>query len=281
VLEALLVTGDSTCGYVEENGRVRPQTEAAQRCERQAAWRAACRDGVAAFQRGWSSLRRSHPRTVSRLIGERHSLLQQLHRLVALPTADEAARVGGLWHEHNGGSTSAERLCDARHVPCDVDAGTFLSATSGGARAYGRQWLWPQGLVTQRWPGFLAGRYGAAGASKEIPALAALAQRVQGAGVSRCLVYGAGDAGRALAASLRARGVTVAAFVDRDERLRATCVEGLPVMAPRDALTGDCHTYAVGSLAFAEQIVADLRRLYEPRPGHLRSFAASDAEAAS
>jgi hypothetical protein len=278
VLEAVLVAGASTCGYVEEHGRVLPRTEAARCLDEQAAALAACRDGIAAFQRAWLSLRRSKPEAVSRLTGERPRLLRQVQRFVALPTAAEAAHVGGLWHEHNGGSTSVDRLCDAAAVPPDVDAATFLAATSGGARAYGRQWLWPQGVVTQKWPGYLAARHGAARSAGEIPALASLAQRVLGAGVSRCLVYGAGDAGRALAASLRTRGVTVAGFVDRSERLRATCVEGLPVLAPSDALAGDCHTYAVGSLAFAAQITADLARLYEARPGQLQLFAATSLE---
>jgi len=280
VLEAVLVSGPSTCGYIEEDGRVRPRTEPARHTAEQAAALAACRDGIVAFQRVWLSLRGSSPEVVSRLVGDRHVLLRQLHRFVRLPTAAEAAHVGGLWHEHNGGSTSQDRLCDVSAIPHDLDATAFLAAAGGGASAYGRTWLWPPGVVTQRWPGYLAAHYGVAQSANEIPALAALAQRVQGAGVARCLVYGAGDAGRALAASLRARGVTVAGFVDRSERLRGTFVEGLPVLAPSDAVAGECHTYAVGSLAFATQIADDLGRLYADRPGQLQLFAPAP-EAAS
>lgn len=281
VLEATLVAGPSTSGYVMDGGRIRPRVDAARYPEHQDACLAACRDGIGAFQRAWLSLRRSKPSVIAGLISGRHLLLRQVHRLVALPTAAEAARLGGLWHEHNGGGTTVEPLCDVSAVPQDVDAASFLAATSGGARAYGRQWLWPQGVATLRWPGYLIARYGGAGPAGEIPALAALAERVRGAGISRCLVYGAGDAGRALMSSLSARGVTVAGFVDRSERLRGTVVEGLTVLAPADAVAGECHAYAVGSLAFAEQITADLRRFYDARPGYLRVFAATGLEAQS
>jgi FMN phosphatase YigB (HAD superfamily) len=281
VLEALLVTGPTTCGYAEEHGTVRARTEPLRGTARQDAFRVACRAGVLAFQQAWLSLRRSKPALAARIASERNRFVQQLHRLVVRPTAAEAAHIGALEHEHNGGGTAAEPLCDVGGVPSDVDAPTFLRATSGGAHAYGRRWLWPQGVVQQKWPGYLAVGDGAASAPGELPALAELAQRVREAGLARCLVYGAGDAGRALAVSLRVRGVTVAGFVDRSERLQGTCVEGVPVQRPSAALAGDCHAYAVGSLAFAEQIAADLQKLYEARPEVLRLFVSSAPEAFS
>lgn len=277
VLEALLVTGATTVGYTENAGTIEPQRSAAQMPDWQEEALESCHRGIRAFQRIWLGAHTQGGATMAQSL-ERRTLVEILHRLVELPTLEEATALGALVHQHNGGSDAQERLVAAAPPP-GADAEDFLLSHRQHARAYGRTWLWPQGAVTQRWPRHLIAPWeGVRGDHGPASALTQLARRARRQGVRRCVVYGAGDAGRTLAAALRDEQITVTAFVDRNDRLWGQVVDGAPVVAPATALAGSCHTYVVGSLAFASQIESDLRTLYAARLPELRVLSTAVVE---
>lgn len=55
-------------------------------------------------------------------------------------------------------------------------------------------------------------------------------------GATEAVIFGGGALGRILLAAARASGVRVAAFADNKTALRGTVVDGLPVLAPADAV---------------------------------------------
>ena len=133
--------------------------------------------------------------------------------------------------------------------------------------------------MTSRWPRYLRARWEELrDDAGRAPALVRLARRARRQGVRECLVYGAGDAGRTVASALRDEGVSIRGFVDRNERLWNTTIDGLTICGPHQSLLGDCHTYVVGSMAFADAIRGDLLALYGARAGVLRIISVVDHE---
>lgn len=88
-----------------------------------------------------------------------------------------------------------------------------------------------------------------------------LAQRMASAGVRELLIFGSGDAGRALARVAPDFGLRVRGFV-RSDAGAAEAVDGLPVQAIADAARGDCHTYAIGSFASGPAMLSALEAAY-------------------
>lgn len=280
VLEALLVTGASTVGYADAGfGHVIALGDDRPVLTDQADVIAACHRGILAFQRVWLDVRAGNPAPLAAIARDRRRLCALVHRLIDLPSPDEARRVGALVHTHNGGSEAYEPLADASSLPADADPDDVFEQVRTHGRLSGGAWLWSHAAVTQRWPGHLCSLWEQVrGEDAGTPALVRLARRARRRGIRTCLVYGAGEAGRSLAAALRDEGVTVRAFVDRNDRLWDSAVDGVPVQAPLRALAGDCHTYLVGSLAFAAQIHRDLQGLYARRLSDLVVIAASEDE---
>jgi FMN phosphatase YigB (HAD superfamily) len=270
VLEAMLVSGETTVGYVDGAEGVVPVTIGRSCSHDQHEAIGACHRGILAFQRAWLDADASTRRAFSTR-DDRRLLCEMLHRLIDFPSAEESDWIGALAHEHNGGSAARERLVPLRPLPAGASPEDVLEGAGIGDQADVAPVLWPQGLVTAHWPRYLRSRWtDLRGDAGRVPALVRLARRARRQGVRECLVYGAGDAGRSLAAALRDEGVTIRGFVDRNERLWSSTIDGLPVRAPHQAMAGDCHTYVVGSMAFAHAIRQDLATLYASRVAHLK-----------
>jgi hypothetical protein len=279
VLEAMLVSGQTTVGYIESPDCVVPVTASRQCPHEQYEAVRACHRGILAFQRAWIDADGSPQRAWSSL-DDRRRLCEMLHRLIDLPSPEESDWIGALAHEHNSGTVARERLVPLAGLPAGVLPEDVLEGATGGETIVAPA-LWPQGLVTIRWPGYLRSRWtDLRGDAGRVPALVRLARRARRQGVRECLVYGAGDAGRSLAAALRDEGVSIRGFVDRNERLWSSTIDGLPVRAPHEAMAGDCHTYVVGSMAFAQAIRQDLAALYASRDAGVTVVSLADTEGA-
>ncbi len=280
VLEAMLVSGETTVGYLDRPEGVAPVTSARQCPHEQHEAVDACHRGILAFQRAWIETDASTQRAFSAR-EDRRSLCEMLHRLIDLPSPEEADWIGALAHEHNSGTAARERLVPLAPLAAGASPEDVLEGTGTEWQTMVVPVLWPQGLVTARWPGYLRSRWtDLRGDAGRVPALVRLARRARRQGVRECLVYGAGDAGRSLAAALRDEGVSIRGFVDRNERLWSSTIDGLPVRAPHQAMAGDCHTYVVGSMAFAQAIRHDLAALYASRDADLRVVSLAETEGA-
>jgi FMN phosphatase YigB (HAD superfamily) len=274
VLEALLMSGGTTIGYRTDGGAVVPVLDdALMSCEQQQA-AAACQAGALAFQEHWLAWRRRHPELAGRVIASRRSLVAPLHRLLTMPTPEEASRLGRLFHEDNDGGRSCRPVVDGSRLSAYTTAEAFLAAALETAPAFDQAWLWPAGACELRWPGVIERQWRlVAGAPDGAPgAIPALALRARQAGVRQLVVWGAGEAGSALVRACRAAGVDVAGVTDSNSALWGSSIEGVQVVSPAEARTRGPHAYAIGSLAFAAEIEDALRREYEAASDVLQVF---------
>jgi len=84
--------------------------------------------------------------------------------------------------------------------------------------------------------------------------------RLARAALPRALVYGAGDAGRQLAAGMvTSHEMRVVGFIDDDERLHGHTLSGLPVYAPDD-IAGLVETQSIGTVLLALPSASRQRR---------------------
>jgi FMN phosphatase YigB (HAD superfamily) len=264
VLEALLVVGGTTLGYRASDRGVTALLEEPRTPSDQQRAAANCRAGILVFQDRWLAWREHSPRTAAAVTATRRLLTAPVHRLLTMPTPDEAARLGRLLHEDNDGGLSTRPIVN-----------TALAASDHTS-------LWPAGVCEARWPGENERQWRlAAGASDGAPgAIPALALRARDAGVRHLLVWGAGEMGSALVRACRAAGMDVAGVTDSNPALWGSSVEGVPVLSPAEARDRGPHVYAIGSLAFAADIEQTLRRDYDAASDILRVFSPA-AEAAA
>jgi glycosyltransferase involved in cell wall biosynthesis/GT2 family glycosyltransferase len=80
--------------------------------------------------------------------------------------------------------------------------------------------------------------------------------------IEEIVVYGAGEAGRALREALGWHRVRVSAFVDRDPAKVGTIVEGVDVISLDEAVKRGVTTFAIGSFAFAAEIRQTIESAY-------------------
>jgi FMN phosphatase YigB (HAD superfamily) len=261
VLESLLINGGTTRGYQVTDLGVTPVLEDPRTPSEQQRAAANCRAGILVFQDQWLAWRQHRPRPAAAVIAARRLLTAPVHRLITMPTADEASRLGRLQHEDNDGGLSTRAIVN-------------LTAGEGGA-------LWPQGAAEARWPGEIERQWRAmAGAPDGAPgAIPALALRAREAGVRHLLVWGAGEIGSALVRACRDAGLDVAGVTDSNPALWGSSVEGVPVLSPAEARVRGPHVYAIGSLAFAADIEQTLRREYDTAADILKVFSPAEAAA--
>jgi FMN phosphatase YigB (HAD superfamily) len=282
VLEALLVTGGTTRGYRASDGGVAPVLEDLRTPADQQRAAANCRAGILVFQDRWLSWRRHRTRAAAAVVSSRRLLTAPVHRLLTMPTPDEATRLGRLVHEDNDGGLSIRPAADSARGAAAPSAEAFLSAALESAADFDHTCLWPAGVCEQRWPGEIERHWRlAAGAPDGAPgAIPRLALRARAAGVERLLVWGAGEMGSALVRACRTAGMDVAGVIDSNPAIWGSSVEGVRVLSPAEARDSGPHVYAIGSLAFATDIEQTLRREYRAAAAELQVFSPA-AEAAA
>ncbi|MBI2839849.1 MAG: glycosyltransferase [Acidobacteria bacterium] len=116
---------------------------------------------------------------------------------------------------------------------------------------------------------------GAAAARAKAPraAFAPLVAALIKNGVRSIVIYGAGEAGQTLAREMRLFGIEVPVFVDSNPALWGRHVLGIRVVPLSEAVSHAEPVFAVGSLAWTDQIVAQIESAYESsqvRPGIYR-----------
>ncbi len=264
VLEALLVEGGTTVGYECVEGHVSPRLDTPQAPPAQQLAARQCRDGVLAFQSLWLRWSQARPTHADAVRHDVRGLVAPIHRLLTMPTFDEAARLGVWLHEDNDGGRAARTLTSVDAIPEGVGADAFLRAASSGTRAWGTAWAWPAGTCELRWPCHVEHAWQAAMGTGDgaPPAVQVLASRLRREGVTSCHMWGAGETGAAMLRALRQSGVDVALVIDSNPSLHGTHLDGVPVVSPDDARHHDAEVFVIASFAFADEIRSRLRDLH-------------------
>lgn len=282
LLETLFMDGGTTLGYRQKNNIVVPVLDEVLVPETQQANTAACRAGILAYQDRWLDWRLLRSSCADAVVASPRVLVESLHRLLTMPTFDEASRLGALVHEDNDGGNSIRTIADASHLPSELSLEQFLRDAEASASDSSQEWLWPAGVCEQRWPGMLEERWRQAIGTRDgaPPAIPAVARKVKAAGVRRCVIWGAGEAGAALIRACRAENIEIQAVTDSNPALWGSTVEGVAVVSPEEARRQDTNAYAIGSLAFAADIELALKRRYSAAAVPVHIFSAAQEIAA-
>jgi FMN phosphatase YigB (HAD superfamily) len=140
----------STVRYDQsEAGEVVPVLAGLSIPEEQFRWKKACREGVFAFQRLYGEFRRAKPRLVRG--GDPRQWCKTLHRVLDMPTPEEAVWLGDLVHQDNFGGVQTVRLCEPLPLDWESRGGDYLiDLASFGPKT--ADIFWPQGTLTRSMP---------------------------------------------------------------------------------------------------------------------------------
>lgn len=271
ILEALLIEGGTTTGYTRDGDICEPQLDPSRAPAAQRIAAAACREGVLAFQARWLEWTAVRPALAQAVASDRRGLVAPIHRLLTMPTAIEADRLGDWLHEDNEGGRATRPMTSPEGIPAGVTPTAFLRATASGGRAWGTHWAWPAGTCARRWPGHIEDLWQEAvgGEDGSPAAVHVLATRLQRERVRRCDMWGAGEVGLAMLRALRRADVEVRLVIDSNPTLHGTLLDGVPVVSP-DQVRGDADVFVIASFAFADEIERRLRSLLSGTASALR-----------
>ncbi|TMV47473.1 hypothetical protein FE783_20955 [Paenibacillus mesophilus] len=252
----------------EENGRIAPVLAELALPAEQFRYKQACQEGVFAFQSCYAHLQTTKPRLHAR--AEARQWCSIMHRVLDMPTPEEASALGDLVHQDNFGGVQIIRLCEPLPIQWQPLGGDYLLdlAAFGPKKA---DVFWPQGLVTRSEPyrlykSFLRQRdsFGSAVLAFNVM------HRLTREGVSSVLLYGKGDFADKLLGEALLHGIRISRIIGPDP-------SSLPALE-KAIVSGDAdgHVYLIGTLNDMEeykQAIADgykrlrpdiVPRLYEP-----------------
>lgn len=179
-----------------EDGRVFPVLAPLAIPAEQFRFKRACQEGVFAFQSYYEHWRRAKPQLTRK--PDAREWCGVLHRVLDMPTPQEAAALGDLVHQDNFGGVQTIRLCEPIPVDWQSRGGDYLIDLS----AFGPKTanvFWPQGLVTRHQPYLLYKSFLRLRDSFGSAVLAFhLMERLTNEGISAARLYGTGQFARQL-----------------------------------------------------------------------------------
>jgi hypothetical protein len=178
--------------------------------------------------------------------------------MIDTPTLDEAQLLGDLHHDVNGGSDQLRKICNDKDDRVLSKIGSEERFLKVG-RMHGVHW--PQGVVTRSNPYFLLKRKLAQNNSDSyLQSMNDLVEIIKAKGFSKIIIYGAGEAGKALYKAAEINEIKVGCFVDRKESLWGEYVESAQVFSLETALDEfDKIPFVIGSFEFLDQIENSIR----------------------
>ncbi|MBF0320555.1 MAG: HAD hydrolase-like protein [Nitrospirae bacterium] len=264
-IEDLILEGiGTTIGYERQgSGHIVPVLEKNLIPDDEIAKKSSCVKGILAFQDMWFHFKYCKPDLASALVKRKRQLIAQIHRIVDMPIPEEAQLLSTLHHEDNYGSDSAAPICkgDDNKLLDELGPEKFMDYTRYGFK-YGNV-LWPQGVVSLKYPTYIFQRYSALNNSLNyFSMMNDMVTLMLNEGIGECLVYGAGEIGLTLLHAAEINGLSVINIVDANRNLWGERINGIEVVSLSEAITKQVHTYAVASHIFAIEIVKTIEETY-------------------
>jgi predicted HAD superfamily hydrolase len=251
----------STKGYEVRNNRTNPLLYEASAPAPECKIKQDVLKSTLGYQNLWYSLYHTKKSILRKTLDsteERRMLCGLIYRMIETPTLEEAKLLGDLNHDFNNGSMNSRKICsnnDARFLKEIGSEERFLKV----GRMHGVHW--PQGIVTRSNPYFLLKRKLAQNTSDSyLQSMNDLVEIVKAKGFSEIIIYGAGEAGKALYKAAKINEVKAGCFVDRKESLWGEYVESAQVLSLETALDEfDKIPFVIGSFEFLDQIENSIR----------------------
>ncbi|MEO5359773.1 MAG: HAD hydrolase-like protein [Nitrospirota bacterium] len=266
VLEDLIIEGiGTTTGYKRhENGFLTPILEANRIAEDEIEKKRNCVKGITEFQTLWFHLIKSKPALAASLANSNRQFMTLVHRLVDMPTPQEAKLLSTLHHEDNYGSDETAQICNEADYKLLDTLGPekFMDTTRYGFK-YG-QVLWPQGVVSLKYPTYIFKRYSAMNNSMNyFTMMNDMVTLMFDEGIRECVVYGAGDIGLIVLQAAEINGLKVINIVDGNKNLWGERINSIEVIPLTKAIKGQVHVYAAASHLFAIEMVKTIEAAYD------------------
>jgi hypothetical protein len=251
IIEQMFILEEgSTLGYAESpEGRWVPLLEDnpidAQEIEKKRIVHA----GIQRFQDLWFYFSEMKPKLAKSLIADRGGWVRLIHRLIRMPTPDEAALIGDLHNDTNYGSTRTVRMCPEDEME---------EAKRMGPKAYLRAMrysaaVWPHGILTRVAPTEIVAPKAVDTFGVSFETMLRLAQTVRKDGYSKVIAVGTDGAARDFIRAARASGIQVVYAVDEGNTLCGGRMEGVEIVPMAQAMEAGHHCFAVASPASAQE----------------------------
>ena len=110
-------------------------------------------DGVRRFQELWFMFDCMCPQIVTAMLNQREHWARLIHRLIRMPTPEEARLIGGMHNDTNYGSTRTVRMCPED----EVEAAKAMEPTESFQKMRYTPAVWPIGIMTLAHPDYIVG----------------------------------------------------------------------------------------------------------------------------
>ncbi|KIV53479.1 hypothetical protein AM501_15400 [Aneurinibacillus migulanus] len=254
----------STLGYQERNDSIVPILSNDMCSEQERRYKNICQQGILFFQKLWFHLKKNKKFLIEDMIFNKREWGALLHRLIDMPTRQEATLLGTLHHDDNFGSDHISTIIHDKDTRLLEKWGTeeFLERCSHGYHA--TNVYWPQGVVTVQQPSYFFRKYLQQNEEGHyLAAMNRMASTIKSEGLTEIIVYGAGDVGQCLIKVANLHKLQVRYIVDRKTSLWGEQIDSIEITSLDRMVNSNLHIYAVASLSFAKEIERDIQEAYK------------------
>ncbi|MED3843648.1 hypothetical protein P9213_01370 [Geobacillus stearothermophilus] len=222
-----------------------------------------CQQGMFIFQKLWFYFKDNKEKTAQMVFSKKTDICKLVHRLIDLPSYQEAMKIGDLSHDDNFGTTSINKICTSENEKLVSDMGipSFLNRclySYQNGKVY-----WPQAVVTRKNPSYLFKKYVKLNDTfSYLAIMSQMVSKVIDEGNKKVIVYGAGEAGHALMQAAHLFSLEVECIVDRNKSIWGQKISGVEIVSLDEAIERGLHVYLIASFAFAHEIKKDIEDRY-------------------
>ncbi len=279
-IEQLFMTGDigSVLDYKLSSDQIIPITQKVESSEEDVRSKRNIHESALNFQNLWYDLYAQKKAILKKPIEcpvERRKICSSLTRMIETPTPREADFLGNLRHDFNYGSTKTRLICGKKDSKALEKIGSEIQFLKS-SRIHGVHW--PEGVITRSNPFFLLKQKLQHGTSDSY--LQAMNDVIESARIdklSKIIVYGAGEVGKAAVKAAQINSLRVECFVDRKKSLWGTDIEGTLVYSLDTALDKYPKVpILIGSFEFLDQIEPTIKDMLTEKQLTNRIFSAKD-----
>lgn len=251
--QMMMCPGGTTTGYQRIGNEVTPVTKETIADEKHFYKIALCQKGVLAFQEEYLKFAYRNGE-YKRIDCDAGMLARMFMRVIDFPTPEEAKYIGSLSFDENYGRDAVEPMCSPNELQ---------KVKEMGPERYVDQIIpgdvpWVEGLIVQNRPEYYVEKLADTNFSYYDRALFRMVQSALNRGIRHINVVGAGEAGRALKKYLDLYAVQVECFIDNNESLHGTVLDGIEVVGMN--MPHASEVYMIASFAFAEEITKQIQR---------------------
>lgn len=264
VEQMFMLKEGSTLGYTElPDGRWVPVLESNPIDAQEIKKKQIVQNGIERFQDLWFQFSDMKPDVVKSLVCDRSGWVRLIHRLIRMPTPEEAYLIGDLHNDTNYGSTRTVRMCPEDELK---------EAKRMGPEAYRKAMLfsaavWPHGILTRVSPAEIIAPKAVETFGLSFETMLGLAQTVRKDGFTMVIVVGTDGAARDFIRAARMSGIHIVCVADESNGLCMGRMEGVHIVSMARAVEKGQPCFIVTCSATARETHERILRHYK-KIGH-------------